>query len=151
MLKPRYGKTFRDYAINTFVPYVSSLLRQVERADLVWDRYFAEYLQNCTRGKRGVGVRRKLADNCLLSWIVPLFMKCMCIGNLRQSGSVSRKWECSYQRTGLEISSLVPCNMEEADEWTFVHVKQASQEHAHIMVKQGSNYLFRSDPRKFSD
>ena len=67
MLKPRYGKTFRDYAINTFVPYVSSLLRQVERADLVWDRYFAEYLQNCTRGKRGVGVRRKLADNCLLS------------------------------------------------------------------------------------
>ena len=38
MLKPTYGKTFRDYAINKFVPYISSLFRQVERVDLVWDR-----------------------------------------------------------------------------------------------------------------
>ena len=27
MLRPTYGKTFRDYVINTFVPYISSLLR----------------------------------------------------------------------------------------------------------------------------
>ena len=27
MFRPTYGKTFRDYVINTFVPYISSLLR----------------------------------------------------------------------------------------------------------------------------
>ena len=31
MLRPTYRNTFRDYAIKTFVQYISSLLRQVER------------------------------------------------------------------------------------------------------------------------
>ena len=37
--------------------------------------------------------------------------------------------------TGLEISSLTPCNMEEADERIFVYVKHALREHARILVK----------------
>ena len=60
MLKPTFCKTFYDYVINTFVPYISSLLRQVKRVNLVWDRYFAESLTNCTREERGVGARRLL-------------------------------------------------------------------------------------------
>ena len=66
ILKPTYGKTFRDYAINTFVRYISSLLRQVERVDLVWDGYFVESLKDCSRENRGVGVRRKVTGNWLL-------------------------------------------------------------------------------------
>ena len=54
MLKPTYGKTFRDYAINTFAPCISSLLRQVERIDIVWDRLFAESSKKHTREKRRV-------------------------------------------------------------------------------------------------
>ena len=46
MLKSTYGKTFPDYVINTFMPCYSSLLRQVERVDLVWDRYFEENSKN---------------------------------------------------------------------------------------------------------
>lgn len=34
MLKLTYGLTFRDYAINIFVTYFPSLLRQVECVDL---------------------------------------------------------------------------------------------------------------------
>ena len=52
VLKPIYGKTFRDDAINVFVTYIRGLLRQAELVDLVWDRYFAESLKNCTREKR---------------------------------------------------------------------------------------------------
>ena len=52
ILKPTYGKTFRDYAINVFATYIRSLLRQTELVDLLWDRYFAESLKNCTREKR---------------------------------------------------------------------------------------------------
>ena len=36
---------------------------------------------------------------------------------------------------GLEISSLMACNMEEADETIFVHVKHASREHTRILIK----------------
>ena len=52
ILKPTYGKTFRDYAINVFATYIRCLLRQTELVDFVWDRYFAESLKNCTREKR---------------------------------------------------------------------------------------------------
>ena len=36
---------------------------------------------------------------------------------------------------GLKISSLMPYNTEEANEWIFVHVKHASSERVHIMIK----------------
>ena len=73
---PTHGKKFRDHAINTFVWYISSLLRQVERVDLVWDRYFAESLKNYTKEKRGVEVRRKVIGNYLLprNWMT--FLRC---------------------------------------------------------------------------
>ena len=51
MVKLTFGKTFCDNAINTFVPYISSLLSLVKRVDLVWERYFAETLNNCAREK----------------------------------------------------------------------------------------------------
>ena len=43
MLNPTYGKAFREYPINELVPYISSLLRQVKRVDLVWYTQFAEF------------------------------------------------------------------------------------------------------------
>ena len=76
MLKPTYSKTSRDYVINTFVSYISSLLRQVERMDLVRNRYFAEGLKKCTREKRRVGVRRKVISNCLLPTNWMTFLRC---------------------------------------------------------------------------
>ena len=38
-------------------------------------------------------------------------------------------------RAGLEISSLMSCDMEEADERIFVNVKHALREHSRIMIK----------------
>ena len=35
ILKPTYCKTFRDYANNTFMPYISSLLKHVELVDMI--------------------------------------------------------------------------------------------------------------------
>ena len=75
MLKLKYGKTFPDYGINTFVPYIFSLVRQVKLTDLVWDRYFAESLKNSTRGKCGVGIRRKVTDNWLLPKCLMTFLR----------------------------------------------------------------------------
>ena len=72
---------------------------------LVWDRYFAESLANCSREKRGVGVRKKVTGNCILptSWMMflrfsknkaewfPYLSNVAVKGNTRQSGSVNNK------------------------------------------------------------
>ena len=42
MLIPTNGKTFEDYAKNTFVPYIRKLSADVNRIDIVWDRYFED-------------------------------------------------------------------------------------------------------------
>ena len=76
MLKPTYSKTSRDYVINTSVSYISSLLRQVERMDLVQNRYFAEGLKKCTREKRRVGVCREVISNCLFPTNWMTFLRC---------------------------------------------------------------------------
>ena len=60
MLKSTYGKTFPDYVINTFVPCYSSLLRQVERVDLVWDRYFEENSKNSQEKNVQLGPAERL-------------------------------------------------------------------------------------------
>ena len=39
MLKPGASKTFQEYSKTIFLPYVTNLLRNVERVDVVWDRY----------------------------------------------------------------------------------------------------------------
>ena len=43
MLVPVQGQTFQQYAINTFIPYVSSFSGQ--RVDVVWDVYFRRQLE----------------------------------------------------------------------------------------------------------
>ena len=58
MLVPATGKRFRDYAIHTLVPYIKNISSNVNRVDIVWDRYFEDSLKSCTRGQRGAGIRR---------------------------------------------------------------------------------------------
>ena len=48
---------------------------------------------------------------------------------------------------GLKISSLMSYNMEEANEWIFVHVKHASSEHAHIMIKAVDSICYKRGTR----
>ena len=49
---------------------------------------------------------------------------------------------------GLEISSVMPCNMEEADEWIFVHVKRASREHICIMIETVESISYKLRARQ---
>ena len=76
MLRPSTGKTFQDYANNTFIPFIAHLLKNVKRLDLVWDRYFDDSLKICTRDKRGAGVRRKVSGNGVLPNNWQTFLRC---------------------------------------------------------------------------
>ena len=53
--------TFNDYAEEVFVPYPRMQLRSCTRLDVVWDTYLPESLKDCTRAKRGKGLRRKVS------------------------------------------------------------------------------------------
>uniref|UniRef100_A0A1X7T7W9 Tesmin/TSO1-like CXC domain-containing protein n=1 Tax=Amphimedon queenslandica TaxID=400682 RepID=A0A1X7T7W9_AMPQE len=59
-LKPLAAKTFNDYAIKVFLPYIEKQLQHVTRLDIVWDRYIANSLKCHTRSNRGKGIRRRV-------------------------------------------------------------------------------------------
>ena len=60
------SRTFNDYALNIFLPYIKSQLKYVQRLDLVWDEYLPDSLKTATRVKRGVGIRRRVVTSAVL-------------------------------------------------------------------------------------
>ena len=56
MLKVVGVSTFEQYANDIFKPYVTSILRAVDRIDIVWNSYKADSLKASTREKRGKGI-----------------------------------------------------------------------------------------------
>lgn len=69
-LKPLAAKTFNDYAVKVFLPYIKNKLEHVSRLDIVWDQYLHNSLKSQTRNKRGKGVRRRVeaSANVLKNW-----------------------------------------------------------------------------------
>ena len=126
MLKPTMGRSFQDYAIHTFVPYICNLLREVQRIDIVWDRYFENSLKNCTRNNRGAGVRRKVTGNSLLSENWKTFLRCsenkaelfpflsnIVVEKINHKVVISTVNENVVSNVaGFEMSELMPCNMD---------------------------------------
>jgi len=55
MMKPGECRTFGDFADNVLVPYVLSFLKNVERVDVVFDKYLIDSLKQCTRQKSETG------------------------------------------------------------------------------------------------
>ena len=60
MLKPGTSKIFQEYSGIAFLPYVTNQLRNVDRVDVVWDRYFPGSRNDSARSKGGKGVRRRV-------------------------------------------------------------------------------------------
>jgi len=63
MLRPGSSKSFGDYALNVFLPYVKLQLDKAQRVDIVWDVYRPGTLKQQAWDKRGKGVRRRVAPN----------------------------------------------------------------------------------------
>ena len=61
MLKPVGAKTFQDYAMLVFLPYIKAQLARVTRVDIIWDVYLPDSLKSTARENRGKGVRRRVA------------------------------------------------------------------------------------------
>ena len=148
MLRPSRGKTFQDYANNTFIPFIAHLLKNVKRLDLVWDRYFDDSLKICTRDKRGTGVRRKVSGNGVLPNNWQTFLRCsenkselfpflskLLVSQVQEKLVVATDDENVVSNRDIDMSSLMPCNFEEADETIFVHLKHASSRYSRFLIK----------------
>ena len=129
MLRPSTGKTFQDYANNTFIRFIAHLLKNVKRLDLVWDRYFDDSLKICTRDKRGAGVRRKVSGNGVLPNNWQTFLRCsenkselfpflskLLVSHVQEKLGVTTDDENVVSSRDIDMSSLMPCSFEEADE-----------------------------------
>ena len=66
MIRQANAKTFNEYALNAFLPYIKRQLESASRVDLVWDEYRKESLEGHTREMRGKGSRRRLGSNVAL-------------------------------------------------------------------------------------
>ena len=142
MLRPNCSCTFGDYKDKIFLPYLSSLLKKMQRVDVVFDVYRQNSLKSQTREKRGVGTRTRvtattkiptnwqeflrvdynktelfhfLTDLCLADWIPPGKIVVMTCGDgVRTYGS------------DINVNDIVPCNHEEADTRIMLHCWHAA-------------------------
>ena len=53
-LQPLAAKTFHDYAVKVFLPYIEKQLQQVSRVDIVWDQYIQNSLKSQARSNRAL-------------------------------------------------------------------------------------------------
>ena len=61
LLSCKQASTFADYSKNVFIAWIEKELQNSKRIDIIWDVYKADSLKDCTRQKRGKGIRRKVS------------------------------------------------------------------------------------------
>ncbi len=60
-LKSNTAITFADYSDKIFILFILQQLQDVNRIDIVWDRYFSKSIKGGARDKRGNGIRIKVS------------------------------------------------------------------------------------------
>ena len=139
---PRNSKTFREYCEVDNAGKIKKLVAGVQRADLVFDVYRSDSIKSETRDTIGstfkVSVRDStpivhdfkkflLHDNNkaeLFSRIADAISQCL---TDIPTVVLSPKDEKVLSNTPVDLSSLEPCNHEEADTRIFVHVYDAAR------------------------
>ena len=149
MLPAGGSRTFKDYAMKVFLPYVCNHLKYVERLDIVWDRYFSNSLKKSTRSNRGAGIRLRVTGNGLLpkDWLS--FLRCSenkkelfpyISQQIIDQADTTKLLITTFNENALcnqniEIENLMSCNLEEADERIFLHVQHAAKTYESVLVK----------------
>ena len=150
MIKPTDCKTFADYVSGVIQPFMEHHLRSAARLDLVFDRYFKNSLKSGTRSNRGSGVRRVVKANGTMPNNWSTFLRCdenkselfpLIVDALSENISdrrglfVGSREDGAVANQNVDLRSLMPCNIEEADERMFVHVQHAAALYPRILIK----------------
>lgn len=147
-VKPQRAKVFGEYAQMQLMPYLSSqMTSNTTRVDAVWDTYRETSLKSQTRSKRGQGQRTRVSPKVPLpkgaEW--QKFLKDgrnkedlfqFLSGELQKCASTpdtqfhlfTTKGELVLTNRQIEVSSLSPCQQEEADTRMMLHLYHAAQQ-----------------------
>lgn len=140
MLNPGGSRNFEEYIRTIFLPYIHSVLSNVLRLDIVFDRYLPNSLKYTAREKRGSGTRTHVVASTKIprNWHEFLRVdanKTELFHILADAASKSMHHGkqilvtyddhvlCNRQ---MDISSIDPCNHEEADMRLILHCTHAS-------------------------
>ena len=141
MLPPGSAKTFGQYA-QTFAEFIAkdSKSENLNRVDVVFDRYFPESLKTDTREKRGHGTRISVKETTPIckNWrqflrvsgnkeeLFSLLAKQLELSGDREKVIVATSGEGVKCSSPMDTESLCPSNHEEADTRIFLHAKHAT-------------------------
>ena len=103
-----------------------------------------------TQEKRGLGVRRKVTNNGLLPGNWATFLRCsenkaelfpflseVAITNISHKLLLATANDKVLSIQQINLESLMPCNIEEAEERIFVHVLHSAALNPRILIKAG--------------
>lgn len=142
MLNPGTARTFQDYAVTIFNPFIIKKLERAKRVDIIWDVYKDDSLKAGTREKRGKGTRRKVLPSTVIPSNWQSFLRVdqnkvelfhMLAGQLTSLQVEGKEIYTTLEEKALhygsqrdDLSNLEPCTHEEADTRIMLHVKDAS-------------------------
>ena len=152
MSKPGDSKSFGQYASKVFVDRVLRTINKdnVERVDVVFDRYFKQSLKSETRDKRGDGIRISVRETTPVpkDWgrflrvdenkeeLFTLLAKELAKQISSSQVIVATTSDTVVSNMPIDRGSLSPCNHEEADTRILLHVKHAAQNnHTRICIQ----------------
>ena len=138
ILKPAVARTFDEYAVNVFLPYVHRQVQNASRVDVVWDQYKENSLKSDTRAKHGKGIRRRANGSTNLpgNWHAFLrtnankmelftFLAQHILKIETEKQIITTDGEQVLCNVPRNTSSLSPCTHEEADTRMILHVADA--------------------------
>ena len=150
MLQPGTAKTFKDYATNVFIPYITSQLQNLVRLDIIWDVYMHDTLKTDARNKRGKGTRRRVEPSSLIpkKWSEFLriddnktelfsYLAVSAVANIK----INKTFITTHKSNVLcinrqDLVGLAPCKHEEADTRIILHLEDAVREkHNKISIR----------------
>ena len=148
---PMKSKTFQDYSRLCFLPKVLSMLHNIKRLDIIWDRNLPDSLKSSTREKRGRGIRIEVLPPTLMPSNFKKFLLvadnkvrlfAFLAGQLAQlhiEGKFIITTIDNTAITSLQIpypaDMITPCNHEEADSHWLLHAAHClATRHERIMV-----------------
>ena len=141
------ARTFDDYAIQVFLPYINAKLQQVSRLDIVWDQYHENSLTSQARNLRGKTIRKRVHGSTCVPKNWQQFLRDS--ANKTELFTFLVKY-IKLQTTSKQLAStngsevvcippkdtthLAPCNHEEADTRIFLHLADAVHEGFHKIL-----------------
>ncbi|KAL8560494.1 hypothetical protein ACOMHN_042314 [Nucella lapillus] len=148
IIRPGAAKTFGSNAESVFLPYITEMLLNVDRLDVVFDIYRSDSLKSCTRDNRGVGKRRRVSPETVIppNWHIFLrndsnkselfrYLSQCAITLDTDKQIISTQGSIAVSNSPAELSDLSPCTHEEADSRMMVHLWHAAKDSRRILLR----------------